>query len=223
MNGPQYHVDTDPQLGRPLHRYVVAAFSALAVLSAACSGSLSEAEQHYNAGVENSEAGRWNEAKAEYDVAIDLDPDFTIAYVNRSGAHYSLGNCDGALADADRAIDLDPEFAHAYSARAAADLCLSRLSVAIDDATTAIDLEPSDVNVLAGAYLIRSSALSDRPEEALADDEATIALEPTDVNVLAQAYAYRAFDLASLGRLDEADVAFAMASDLGFDDEACEE
>ena len=37
------------------------------------------ADQHLTAGVEHGDAGRWEEALAEYNAAIDLDPDIAQA------------------------------------------------------------------------------------------------------------------------------------------------
>ena len=74
------------------------------VLGAACG--LSEAEERYNAGVERSERGEWVEALADYDAAIELDPNGPLPYVNRAADHADLGNFDAALADMTRAIDL---------------------------------------------------------------------------------------------------------------------
>ena len=57
----------------------------------AADGGLSEAEKHYNAGVDLQEQGRLEEAIAEYDEAIRLNPQDTDASVNRGVAYRDLG------------------------------------------------------------------------------------------------------------------------------------
>ena len=66
------------------------------VVLPACGG-LSEAEQHYNAGVELQEQGRLEEAIAEYDEAIRLDPQDADVYNNRGIAYDELGQLQRAI------------------------------------------------------------------------------------------------------------------------------
>jgi tetratricopeptide (TPR) repeat protein len=50
----------------------------------------------------------WNGAIAEFNRAIELDPNFAEAIGNRGAAKGALKDFDGALADYDRAIKLMP-------------------------------------------------------------------------------------------------------------------
>lgn len=157
-----------------MKRFIIPCVAVLVIaVGLACSGSLTEAEQRYNDGVDAREDGRLEEAVTLYTEAVELEPsDVTLlaqAYLGRSRAYFDLG----------------------------------RFEESLDDSTKAIELEPSDVNVLAQAYNHRSAALGDQYEEALAADNAAIQLNPTDVDVLATTYYNRAFDLAALGRLEE--------------------
>ena len=45
-------------------------------------------------------------AIADFDKAIQLLPDYTLALVNRGAAAYSIGEVDKAIADYERAIDI---------------------------------------------------------------------------------------------------------------------
>ena len=78
---------------------------------------LSEAEKHYNAGAELQEQGRLEEAIAEYDQAIRLDPQYVLAYFNRGVAYHGLGEFQQAVEDLDEAIRLDPDFGRDYHNR----------------------------------------------------------------------------------------------------------
>ena len=77
------------------------------VLSAC--GGLSEAEQRHSAGVEHQLEGRLDEAVAEYDEAIRLDPRYAKAYGNRGVVYTALGQHQRAIQDFDEAIRLDPQ------------------------------------------------------------------------------------------------------------------
>ena len=73
----------------------------VAGLAVVLSGCLSEAGQHHNAGVELQEQGRLEEAIAEYDEAIHLDPKYALAYSNRGSAYGDLGQHQRAIRDYD--------------------------------------------------------------------------------------------------------------------------
>ena len=60
--------------------------------------------------------GRYDQALADYDRAIELSPDHASGFMGRGNTYYAMGRYDQALADYDRAIELDPteeEFAAA--------------------------------------------------------------------------------------------------------------
>ena len=57
--------------------------------------------------------GKYKEAFADYDRAIELQPDLAAAYYNRGNAKYELGDPQAAVADYDEAIRLQPDLAAA--------------------------------------------------------------------------------------------------------------
>ncbi len=48
--------------------------------------------------------GKYDDAIADYDKAIALDPNVALAYTNRGGAYYRKGAFDRAIADHSRAV-----------------------------------------------------------------------------------------------------------------------
>jgi len=78
-------------------------------------GCLSEAQQHNNRGLELHNAGKIDEAIAEYSEAIRLDPELVEPYNNRGAAYNDKGEYALAVKDLKRAIELDPSFAMAYN------------------------------------------------------------------------------------------------------------
>lgn len=64
--------------------------------------------------------GRYDQAIACFDKAIEAEGKFPEAYCNRGTAYYEKGQYDAAIRDFDRAIELNPELAEAYVNRAVA-------------------------------------------------------------------------------------------------------
>ena len=64
--------------------------------------------------------GDYQGAIADYDRALELNPQFAQAYYNRGNAKRTLKDYQGAIADYDKAIELNPRFAQAYYNRGVA-------------------------------------------------------------------------------------------------------
>ncbi len=56
-------------------------------------------------------------ALADFNRAIELDPQSPVPYVNRSEVHRLKGDYDGVIADTSRAMGIDPMFTAAYAIR----------------------------------------------------------------------------------------------------------
>ena len=97
-------------------RVIVLSLLAMALLVVGCGGGRTEAEKHYNKGVEYAEEGRLDDAIAEYTKAIELDPDLAEAHFSRGYAYYKLGESQRAVEGYNEAIELDPDLAEAYGA-----------------------------------------------------------------------------------------------------------
>jgi tetratricopeptide (TPR) repeat protein len=59
----------------------------------------------------------YEQAIADFDRAIVLDPDYAKPYNNQGVAYRNLGDYERALTDYDRAIALDPDYGSAYRNR----------------------------------------------------------------------------------------------------------
>ena len=134
------------------------------ILWAGCGG-LSDSDsqrlalEHFDEGVRLQNSGQAEQAVAEYDEAVELDPRYAEAYYWRGASHLALGNLDEAVNDHARAIFInprygtatllepyqnalknydaalqqDPEDAEAYAARALAYAILGRQDASLDD------------------------------------------------------------------------------------------
>ena len=134
-------------MNRPMSVMVAAMLVAsLAIVTGACSQG-SPATDHYNRAGELRDDARWEEAIAELDQAIKFDPEFTMAYIARGNAHFSLEQFDQAVVDYSKAIALDPQSALAYANRGSAFAALGKNAAAKADYETARPLA-SDPAVL---------------------------------------------------------------------------
>lgn len=171
---------------------------------------LSEAERHYNAGLELQAAGRPREAIDEYSKAIAVDSSLTFAFLNRGKLHSQVGSFDLAIKDLDEAVRLNPESALLLTARGTAYAVQGRFDQALADLNKALGFDPLHVD----AYINRGTAYAvmGNYELALADLKEAIRLEPAD----AQTHAGRAVVHTALGDDEAAQQDFQQAVELGY-------
>ncbi len=152
---------------------VVVLLSVMAALLSGCGAS--EAEERNGAGVVHANRDRLEEAIAEFDGALLLDPEFVLAHHNRGESYLILGESKRAIQDFEEAIRLDPGFAPAYTSRGWAYFALSEYERAIQDYDESIRLDPEH----APAYYSRGGAylkLGQR-DRAIQDYEKAIRLD----------------------------------------------
>ena len=104
----------------------------------------SNAVAFLNRGYKEDVLGNFQEALANFNRAIEIDPNYANAYNNRGAIQGKLGNHEEAIADFSRAIELDPEFAEAYYGRGVELVELGSHGEAIADFNRAIELNPND-------------------------------------------------------------------------------
>ncbi|HEY9702682.1 MAG TPA: tetratricopeptide repeat protein, partial [Allocoleopsis sp.] len=124
-------------------------------------------QDFFSLGYQKLELGDYQGAIADYNSAIELNPNYTIAYNNRGNAYRNLKEYQKAIADYNRAIELNPNYTIAYNNRGNAYRNLKEYQKAIADYNKAIDLNPKD----AIAYNNRGNAYRNLKEyqKALSD------------------------------------------------------
>jgi tetratricopeptide (TPR) repeat protein len=79
-----------------------------------------------------------------YNKAIELDPNFSVAYHNRAQVYNALEQYEKAIEDYNKAIELDPNLPDAYNNRGVSYYNSKQYGKAIEDYDKAIELNPND-------------------------------------------------------------------------------
>ena len=169
---------------------------------------LVSAEAYFRWGYTKSELGQYESAIADYDMTIQLKPDYAIAYNDRGVVKGKLGKYKAAIEDYDEAIRIKPDCIVAYYNRGRTKDQLEQDSAAIEDYNIAIDLEPD----YADAYYNRGVVKGKLGEydAAIADYDKAIDLKPD----YAIAYNNRGMAKSALKQHDAAIVDYDKAIDL---------
>jgi len=164
-----------------------------------------EALTYLGRGLISWSQGNIDDAIADFTYAIDLNPQFVRAYMNRANAYSNQGQIGDAVADFIRVIEIDPHNAQAYYNLGTIVARQGHLEEAIVHFTRAIELDPQ----LALAYYNRGLAYSiqEHLEDAITDFSYAIELDPQFID----AYNNRGVAYMMQGALDQAMVDFNRA------------
>lgn len=93
-----------------LRRLLIVCLTSILLITA-CTGDVRSAEvqEAIESGVSYARNGDPDQAIAEYDRAIELDPDFADTYYNRGNAYYDKGELDQAIADFQKALRISSD------------------------------------------------------------------------------------------------------------------
>src|SRR6201998_1427076 len=91
-----------------------------------------------------AQAGKTEEALADFNKAIDLDPNYGQAFANRGLIYRKTKRLDQAMADYERALALDPSYAPAWLGRGIVHKTRNEAPQALEDFNKAISLRPDD-------------------------------------------------------------------------------
>lgn len=92
----------------------------------------------------------YDRAFADYDKAIELDPNYALAYHQRGFTHAGKSEHDRAIADFDKALQLRPDFIGTFEQRANSYSAKGDYDRAIADYDTALAREPGASDYLCG-------------------------------------------------------------------------
>ncbi len=106
-------------------------------------------------GFMKADSGDYDGAIEDFTMAIEINPEDSIAYNNRAIAYHNLGDFSKAIKDYTQLIKLNEQNAMAYNNRALAKVELGDFRGAIADYTKAIEFKPAEAEV----YINRGIAL----------------------------------------------------------------
>jgi tetratricopeptide (TPR) repeat protein len=92
---------------------------------------------------------------ADFDQAIQINPDYTEAYTNRGLIWFNKGDYDKAMADYNEAIRLDPAYADAYIKRGAVWYYKGDYGSARADWEKALQIDPNNSQVRNNLEILR--------------------------------------------------------------------
>jgi tetratricopeptide (TPR) repeat protein len=92
---------------------------------------------YLNRGVDLFKKGQWDQAIAEFNKALELNPRNAEAYSCRGSAYLKRGRVDLAMADINKALEVNPREAMAYKGRAELHLMKSEFDQAWEDVNQA--------------------------------------------------------------------------------------
>ncbi len=165
-------------------------------------------EQWLEDGNDHCAAGRYETALAAFRVAIELDPDYADAYINKGVALHALHRYNEAVDAYRHGLQLSPDDASAYQNLGLSLSALKRHEEAIEAYDRAIQLHPTRSK----AYMCKGMALAalKRYEDALATCDLELQLTPDS----ADTYAWMGDILVKLKRYEQALLAYERASRL---------
>lgn len=114
------------------------------ILAALSEEAAVRADARYWSAYALDEIGRYDEAIADLDHALQLQPDFYNALLNRGLAKRKNGDLSGAVDDYNAAIELEPARMDAYNNRGTVFLRQERYDRAIADFQKALDQQPGN-------------------------------------------------------------------------------
>ena len=130
-------------------------------------------EAHYNRGIAHAGKNDFDNAIADYTIAIKLRPDSDAPYYNRGIAYFNKGEFNDAITDYTTAIQINPRHASAYYNRGNAYFNKGEFDEAITDYARALRINPYHAN----AYNNSGSVYSRKGEFDLAIKNYNAAIE----------------------------------------------
>ena len=123
------------------------------IFSIAESSKKESAYSLYKQGNTKLDTGDINGAISDYTKAIEINPNYSDAYVNRGVAKGNSGDNAGAISDYSKAIKIDQSYTLAYVNRGVAKNNIGDHLGAISDYSKAIEIDPMYIN----AYINRGN------------------------------------------------------------------
>ena len=132
-------------------------------------------------GLNKLNQGNYPAALADFQQALQINPNFTEAYICQSIIHYYQGDYQGAITDCNQVLQINPRNVDAYNNRGLNRIALGDYQKAIADFNQVLEIEPNHTK----AYLNRgySRLQSDDNWGAIQDFDQALRLDPQAAKV----------------------------------------
>lgn len=118
-----------------------------------------DADSQTSLGQSFANVRQYARAIQQYELALEIDPEFLDALISRGDARSALKDFDGALIDYDRAVAVKPENAVSLERRCSVRAYMGRqLDLALADCNEALRLKPRDGNIRSTRGLVNFRA-----------------------------------------------------------------
>ncbi len=138
---------------------------------------------YFRLGIVHAKMKDFRASVADFNKAIDLNPELVEAWINRGTSYYYLDELSAAESDLRKALQLSPEEGHAYNTLGMIETKRGNLDLAITYVNSALGFEPGDPYFLNNLGYIQ--LLSGELETARENIDNSIARDPSN------AWAYR--------------------------------
>ena len=132
---------------------------------------------HIARGYVHFDSGRLDEAGADFERALEINPHSPDALVARASLKLQRERYSEAITDTSRAIDIDPRYGSAYDKRCAAKMGLGQAEDALKDCRKAVTLDPRNHEAWINTGALYHRWLK-RPEEAATAYVRALQLDP---------------------------------------------
>ncbi len=116
-----------------------------------------KAQEFYNMGCKANKKGKYEKGIEYFNQAINFDPNYSNAYINRGNAYSRLAdtkadisfykqNCDKAISDYSQAIEIDSSSGYAYYNRSVAKYVKGDYKSALEDLERSKQLNFTDID-----------------------------------------------------------------------------
>ena len=147
-------------------------FTLLTLVVFGCGGS-EDGDKHFTAAVELEANGQLEEAIAELDEVVRINPRDVVAYSNRGSIYNKLGQHQRAVESYNLALEVNPNFNVLYNNRSIAYYSLGEYELALEDLIRFIKFEPANSD----AYVGRAMVYTQLGRDAEARNDAIQAVE----------------------------------------------
>ena len=152
--------------------------------------------------------GRYEDAVACFDKALEIDPSSPVTWNNKGNPLHSAGRNEEALACYTRAIELNPKDSRLWSNKALVLRSLDRCEQALAAYTRAVEINPQNAVVWNNMAVLLTNL--NRHEEAIACVKKAVAMDPLS----SAAWENAGISFSDLGRPEQALACFAKAVEI---------